>query len=1146
MKKLFTLFALLGAIFFAQQVSAAEYDLWINGERITDSNKNQITGSFGNGSVTGGTITFNSSTYTLNIPAGVTITAGNSSAIEVAKMNLTIKIGSGTVNIYAKNKDCNGIRMTTEGNYTCTIEGNNTTSNISVSTLNITAGQNKSAFHIHKKCTGIVKNVYIYTSNSSNAKYGIDGSDGSSGETLKVQGNSQLLLNAQNYSIGDINYLTLSDHDFYISGSDWTDKTGIVFKDRYVKNNSGNDAFTCWIRPIGTKYEVSIAGHDLNNLNYSYMASRLRVLGILTSAASTLSYAPSSKTLTLNGATLKTPLDGIYNSGNDGMIISCSGTNNITSTASSTTYCGIDIRKATTIQGTGTLNITSNNSTGIQFGASTASTLTISGGLTLNVNGVNGISGATADTHNNKLIFNNVSANIKASKYCVYRFNNGIEVKDCDVVTPIGHHVKYSTNTDAKGYYIGSATSYSYNTTVVIKNKGTDYPVSLAGRRLNTNNYQNISWPGVSGTVTYSPSLAQLTLNDATITNYNGYGIETWSDFLTLNLIGDNKVYSSGIALDVNSTNSFVSGEGTLTLNSTGAAGTRIYRGNTTLNISCKQFVSEGKTFGIHSFNGNSGLKLIKRTNSNGPTTEYAFIGETASIDNLSELTYDDMDFYSWSGDAFQGTYGAYWDASKKGVYYNGGTTKATKRVSIRPITQKYNIWIAGKQLNNCNCNYPGSPYITSGGRGAVRYVPSENTLYLYGPTITYNNGYAITSSQENLTINVNGSSTLTATDATFYMMGLSKNPTITGSSKLNIKPKGGGGIYLFDASTLTFKDADVYISGSIAGREDAKGKVVITNSEVTVGGNFSNITSVTPAKAGVSSGGTYLIYPQGGYFDATAGYVKNASGNKVSTVIYGKPVSYGLTIDNIAVTNANNTDPTGDGSFSYDPNTKTLSVKKSYTGKSNYQSIINKDIEGLVIKFTGSYTLISPNASCIRTEKNMTIQSSNASNIITLMCNNDSGDGIGVYADNKTLTLDNVKMNITAPFGLYSSSNNKLVIKKSELTIMSTKGKRCIGAFAGGVELSECGIYSPTGGKFAGGTAVDKNGTVITTSLIINQQGTGIEAVVADDFDGTEVEGVDNAEGIYDLNGRRLNELQRGVNIVRRRDGSTVKVVKK
>ena len=65
-------------------------------------------------------------------------------------------------------------------------------------------------------------------------------------------------------------------------------------------------------------------------------------------------------------------------------------------------------------------------------------------------------------------------------------------------------------------------------------------------------------------------------------------------------------------------------------------------------------------------------------------------------------------------------------------------------------------------------------------------------------------------------------------------------------------------------------------------------------------------------------------------------------------------------------------------------------------------------------------------------------------------------------------------------------------------------------------------------------------------TTLIINLEGTGIEAVVADDFDGTEVEGVDNAEGIYDLNGRRLNELQRGVNIVRRRDGSTVKVVKK
>jgi len=137
MKKLFTLFALLGAIFCAQQVSAAEYDLWINGERITDSNKNQITGSFGTGSVTGGTVTFNSSTYTLNIPAGVTITAGNSNAIEIGKMNVTIKVGSGTANIYAKNSGKYGIRMNNEGNYTCTIEGNNTSTNVSTSIVQV-------------------------------------------------------------------------------------------------------------------------------------------------------------------------------------------------------------------------------------------------------------------------------------------------------------------------------------------------------------------------------------------------------------------------------------------------------------------------------------------------------------------------------------------------------------------------------------------------------------------------------------------------------------------------------------------------------------------------------------------------------------------------------------------------------------------------------------------------------------------------------------------------------------------------------------------------------------------------------------------------------------------------------------------------
>ena len=60
------------------------------------------------------------------------------------------------------------------------------------------------------------------------------------------------------------------------------------------------------------------------------------------------------------------------------------------------------------------------------------------------------------------------------------------------------------------------------------------------------------------------------------------------------------------------------------------------------------------------------------------------------------------------------------------------------------------------------------------------------------------------------------------------------------------------------------------------------------------------------------------------------------------------------------------------------------------------------------------------------------------------------------------------------------------------------------------------------------------------------------VEAVFGDnDFTSTGISRptivVDNGvEAIYDLNGRKLNEMQKGINIVRKADGTTVKVLKK
>ena len=1166
MKKLFTLITLLCATFFAQQASAAEYDLWINGERITDSNKNQITGSFGNGSVTGGTITFNSSTYTLNIPAGVTITAGNSSAIEVAKMNLTIKIGSGTVNIYAKNNDCNGIRMTTEGNYTCTIEGSNTSSNTRVSTLNITAGQNKSAFHIHKKCTGIVKNVYIFTSNSSNAKFGIDGNDGSSNETLKVEGYSELVLNAQSYAIGDINTLSLGTHDFYISGSDWTNVTGIYFKDHYVKNSSGNSAYTCWIKPY-TSYYFSVCGQTVNNLNASYIGARLNGLGYLTSAASTVSYNNSSKTLTLNGATLKSSVDGVYNSGCSGLTIACTGANSITTTATYKNYAGLYLSSNTTVKGPGSLVITS-STRGVLVGYS--STATFSGGLATTIKGTDAVKGyydtsedtnPNHNTQNNKVVFDNVSVTMTATNGDVCStFGGGIDVTNCDVVTT-GMHVRgpASYTNGRPGYGIGTkgssgGWSAATNTTVNIRNGGTSYPLSIGARRINSNNYQNISWEGISGTVTYTPSTATLALNDATITCSDNYGINVYSGFKTMSLTGTNKISSMRTCFELNdaSTSCTITGAGTLELENTDSSypAIRFYGTNESLTINCAKLTAKGKTYGIYGRNGDATLSLNKYSDN----STYIFYGPGyGSMVGLTKLTLNNTDFAA----RYQGnTEGAYFDEDDKRVEINSDNSAAKGYIQFQVPTTYYQLYIAGKQLNDLNCDYVGSKYITAGGSKAVRYVPSENTLYLKGATIqngtssgdTHGAGNPIRHSISGLTIKVTEASNIQTTDSYYYPLSISESTTITSSTENDAPAKltiSGHSTTVYSGTNnahLTFKDTDVKISGSINFNNNKTSDVVVDNSTVSIGNQIFNAKSVT------AKNGTVMLKPQGGKYDATAGYMKLANGNQAYGIEFGKPVSYGLSIDGTSVTNANNTDPTGDGTFSYDPNTKTLTVKKNYTGKDNGSPIIsNSEIDGLTINFTDGWMLTDPTSSCIYTTKSTKIHSSIPNNKITLVNNSSSGDGIGLYGSNTKLTIDNVTMSITAPYGIYSSSsgNNDLLIYNSALTITATQ--RCIGTFKT-IETQYVAIDQPSGAKFKDGKVVNENGGELKGTLVIKRIATGIEKIEADDFTGDDlnVDGVDNAEGIYDLNGRKLTEMQRGVNIIRRRDGSTVKVVKK
>lgn len=114
-----------------------------------------------------------------------------------------------------------------------------------------------------------------------------------------------------------------------------------------------------------SSYGIEIAGTSVtpNNCND---------LSVIDGVSGTVKYDPTTKTLTLENATIDTGDDtgdnakGIFNSGVPDLNIQVNGTNKITSHASAVT-----ISQTTTISGTGTLNATSTNSCGIYIPNST-------------------------------------------------------------------------------------------------------------------------------------------------------------------------------------------------------------------------------------------------------------------------------------------------------------------------------------------------------------------------------------------------------------------------------------------------------------------------------------------------------------------------------------------------------------------------------------------------------------------------------------------------------------------------------------------------------------------------------------------------------------------------------------------------------
>ena len=450
-----------------------------------------------------------------------------------------------------------------------------------------------------------------------------------------------------------------------------------------------------------------------------------------------------------------------------------------------------------------------------------------------------------------------------------------------------------------------------------IRKVTTTYDVYVLGKQLNDVNAHAPGIEGMTGSLYYYPSDKKLELNGATITapssNTNkGIDIATSSAVRTIVLTGTNTITTtSGTPIYHAGGTLTIQGSGNLDASSSSAS---YGLHGPTITIKANGYVKfTGKSYGVFC----NYLYLEK----GGGSSDYFFTGNDKSINVVEKISIpDDMDFW---------TAGCYMSSDNKNVLKNGGSI-AKGTVNIYRISTKYNLWVAGKQINNCNKNGLGSPNI-SGSATAVKYQYDSdnniNMLTLSGGTITSSPTTAadgteiqgtITSKISGLTIKTTAATTIERTSKGYAIFLDANTTTMTGSGKLKTVETIYGAIKT--SNSLTVKDANIDC-GYYLYCGNGTGKLTVDNSDLHVTDWVYNFGSLS------MENGTGILKPQLAFYDTTDKRVEKKNSNAyASNITFGKVEDYGISICGTPVTNANNEDVFGTGVFAYNPSSISLS----------------------------------------------------------------------------------------------------------------------------------------------------------------------------------------------------------------------------
>ena len=554
-------------------------------------------------------------------------------------------------------------------------------------------------------------------------------------------------------------------------------------------------ALLCSTTAWAANYDLKVAGIQVTDANKNAITGS----GITGS----VSYDPSTKTLTLNGATISSTSWGLFNGASSGggideLVIELIGSNKISSSLDfATIYSRKTVKIKSAADKVGSLTV-ENTTTGYGMYLETNADLSVTA-CHLTVKAPNSIAVYGPGGHSfiaNYTWFSFEGTGAMSNFASYYPASNGISNT---VVSTVGYSFNSSKKTfvDASG---NPATKVEGAPALVINayplNASRDYSFSGTDSKIGL----------TSGSLQYTYSNKTLSLNGVKMTS----GTVSYLPGLTINLTGTNTVEtSSAICYDLYGNTSFT---GTGSLTATSSSSSCVYmnqRWNVSVTVNVNGKVKfKGKNRGIynsyHSSCPNNDLILINA----GSNSDYYFEGESmGSVEGLCHLKLTNMDIYTGS----DGTPGSYWDEAARCVKKTGGEMVKGSPVNVYQVKNTYGLKVAGKDVNNCNRWSIGSPYIT---QGTVKYDSDAMELTFDGAKIDISGatdiyGVRIEASAGAQNIVLNGTNEITS-DATVFSSNSPFN--ITGSGNMTCTSNQKDGISVGAGADVTLNTTGYFI----------------------------------------------------------------------------------------------------------------------------------------------------------------------------------------------------------------------------------------------------------------------------------------------------------------------------------------------